>query len=131
MLKKPLFFLILAMAGLCSCADPDINIGETPITILSDTPGRGRSAEDGRIVYIDYDIKLPNGKTVIKHKDWRFVLGNHSVVAGIEDAVLGMKVGGRRQVECPPHKHWGRNGYADVIPPNTWLIVDIKLNRVD
>lgn len=131
MWKKPLFVLVLAMTGLCSCADPDINIGETPITILSSTPGRGRSAVDGRVVYIDYDIKLPNGKTVIKHKNWRFVLGKHTVVAGIEDAVQGMRVGGRRLVMCPPHKHWGRNGYADLIPPNTSLTLDITLKRVD
>ena len=122
---------MLTVLGLGGCADREVSIKEAPIKILSDSPGRGRRAEEGRIVHIDYDIKLPSGETVISHKDWRFVLGGHAVVEGMDEAVLGMRVGGERIVECPPHKHWGRKGYADKIPPNTWLTFELRLSRVE
>ncbi len=123
--------LMLTVLVLSGCTDREVSITETPLKVISETPGRGRRAEDGRIVHIDYDIKLPNGETVIKHKDWRFVLGGRTVVEGMEEAVRGMRVGGERVVECPPQKHWGRKGYADKIPPNTWLTFSIKLSRVE
>ena len=43
-----------------------------------------------------------------------------------------MRVGGERTVTCPPHKHWGRNGYGDgAVPPNTPLTLEIKLVSVE
>ena len=124
-------FVLVSVMGLGGCSDREVSISETPIKILNDKPGRGRRAESGRTVYIDYEILMPDGKLVLSHKDWRFVMGNNTVVEGMEDAVLGMRVGGRRVVECPPHKHWGRNGYTDKIPPNTFLTFKVRLNRVD
>lgn len=118
------------LAGL-GCHHRKVKVEETPIEVLSDQPGRGRVAENGRVVYIDYEVNLPDGKTVLKHKDWRFVVGQGAVVEGMDEAVVGMRAGGRRVVRCPPHKHWGRKGYANEIPPNTWLTFDIKLDRVE
>ncbi|MCZ6836178.1 MAG: FKBP-type peptidyl-prolyl cis-trans isomerase [Planctomycetota bacterium] len=131
---KPFAFfssIVLTLMSLSGCVNPDINIEETPINVVSDSPGRGRMAVDGRIVYIDYKVLMPNGDEVLSHKDWRFVLGKGSVVEGMDDAVKGMRPGGVRVVKCPPHKHWGRNGYGKKIPPNTTLTFDIKLNRVE
>jgi peptidylprolyl isomerase len=50
------------------------------------------------------------------------------VVAGFDQAVRGMRIGGRRVVRCPPHKHWGRGGYADgVIAAREELVFHIRL----
>lgn len=121
----------LACAALIGCHRPDVKVEETPIRIVHDEPGRGRVATPGRTVHIDYEIKLPSGETVLRHKDWRFVLGRGTVIEGIDEAVTGMRPGGERVVECPPHKHWGRLGYGEAIPPNTNLIFEIRLARVE
>ena len=51
-----------------------------------------------------------------------------SVIQGVNDAVIGMRLGGTRTIDCPPRLHWGRIGSGDgKIPPNTNLIIRIKL----
>ena len=113
------------------CVQPDIDIEELPIKIVSEKPGRGRLAEDGKTVYVDYMIFMPDGDKLMSHSDWRFVIGHGSVVEGMDDTVRGMRPGGNRVVSCPPHKHWGRKGYGSKIPPNTVLTFDVTLKRVE
>lgn len=127
-------FIALLLCGLflSGCQDRTISVQEAPISIVKDKPGRGRTASKGRLINIDYKVALPDGSIVLTHKDWEFVVGSGSVITGIDEGVLGMRVGGQRIINCPPHKHWGRNGYANgKIPPNTNLMLHIKLNRVE
>ncbi len=124
--------LATVVALMSGCHDRTVDIDETPIAIVSDVRGRGRVADEGRVVNIDYEVKLPSGKVVMKHKDWTFVVGAGSVVLGMDEGIRGMRPGGRRVIKCPPHKHWGRPGFDDgKIPPNTPLFFHIKLNRVE
>jgi FK506-binding nuclear protein len=130
--RFPIWALAIIVLLLGGCHDRSVNIEETPIKIVSDEPGRGRVAVNGRVVNIDYEVTMPNGDVLMRHKDWTFALGAGAVVLGMEEGVLGMRPGGRRVIECPAHKHWGRNGYADgLIPPNTTLLFHVKMNRVD
>lgn len=130
--RSILIACLVTVSQLGGCWDRTVNVSEAPIVMVSDTPGRGRTAVEGRLVYIDYEIKLPDGEVILKHKNWRFLVGGNSVVEGLDMAVRGMRPGGRRVVNVPPHKHWGRNGYGDgAIPPNTNLYFHIKLNRVE
>ncbi len=122
--------IVLALLG--GCHDRTVNVEETPITIIDEVTGRGREAVNGRTVNMDYEVTMPDGKVLMKHKDWTFVVGAGAVVLGMDEGVVGMRPGGRRIIECPAHKHWGRNGYADgLIPPNTTLLFRVKMNRVD
>lgn len=109
------------------CESESISIREAPIAIKRDTPGSGRSAKPGDLVTIQYRVSLPNGKQVLESSNYRFFLGQGAVISGFDEAVKGMQVGGRRIVRCPPNHHWGRQGYADIIPPNTQLTFDIRL----
>ena len=55
-----------------------------------------------------------------------------TIIQGINDAVIGMRVGGSRTIDCPPHLHWGRRGSGDgQIPPNTNLTIRINLLAVE
>jgi peptidylprolyl isomerase len=49
------------------------------------------------------------------------------VVPGFRDALLGMKVGGRREVVIPPELGYGAAGYPPAIPPNATLVFVIDL----
>ena len=81
-----------------------------------------------------YTAKLPNGSVVIdtpsKGKTHKFVVGDGSVVPGMDDGVKGMRAGGTRVLTLPPHTHYGRAGYAGIIPPDTVLVFEIEMVRV-
>jgi peptidylprolyl isomerase len=49
------------------------------------------------------------------------------VVPGFGDALLGMKVGGRREVVIPPALGYGTAGYPPAIPANATLVFVIDL----
>ena len=52
----------------------------------------------------------------------RFRLGVGQVIAGWDQGVQGMKVGGRRKLVIPPHLGYGERGAAGVIKPGETLI---------
>ncbi len=124
-----LVVLALVLAG---CADPDLNIQQVPITVLSDVPGIGRPAEAGDLVTIKYRALLPDGSELLSASRYRFELGADAVIVGVDEAVTGMQVQGRRVVECPPHKHWGARAYANgAVPADTPLTIQIELLDID
>lgn len=128
------FLAIAALSlPLAGCSERDVAVKPSPIGIESETIGYGRSAEPGDIVTVDYRVLLPSGQELMADKDFQFELGSGAVVEGMDDAVRGMKVGGRRTVKCPPHKHWGSIGYGErqSIPPNTILTFSVRLRSVD
>ncbi len=123
---------LAALALLTGCEPPEVSVKQTPIRVLSDTVGIGRPAHAGNLVTINYRITLPDGREVLRHRDYRFELGRSTVITAIDEAVVGMREHGRRIVECPPNKHWGRAGYGNgAIPPNATLTINIELVEID
>lgn len=59
-----------------------------------------------------------------------FQLGGGMVIPGWDKGVVGMKVGGRRQLIIPPVLAYGAQGSPPKIPPNAALIFDIDLLKV-
>ncbi len=49
------------------------------------------------------------------------------VIAGFKDAIIGMKIGGRREIVIPPSFGYGAGGSAPAIPGNATLIFVIDL----
>ncbi len=52
------------------------------------------------------------------------------VIPGFKDAIIGMKVGGRREIVIPPAEGYGAAGSPPVIPPNSTLVFVIDLLSV-
>ena len=61
--------------------------------------------------------------------DRTVVLGRRETVAGVEHALLGMKVGGYRKVRINPHLAYRDKGIPGLIPPNAVLICEIWLRH--
>jgi FKBP-type peptidyl-prolyl cis-trans isomerase len=96
--------------------------------------GTGAVAEAGQTVMVHYTGWLTNGKkfdsSVGKAPFEVTPLGNAPVIKGWNEGILGMKVGGKRQLRIPPELAYGADGYPGAIPPNATLIFDVQLLSV-
>jgi FKBP-type peptidyl-prolyl cis-trans isomerase FkpA len=95
------------------------------------TPGQGQTATPGRTVSVHYTGWLPNGEKFDSSRDrnqpFDFTLGAGEVIAGWDEGVAGMKVGGRRKLVIPPNLAYGPAGAPPVIPPGATLVFDVEL----
>jgi FKBP-type peptidyl-prolyl cis-trans isomerase len=93
--------------------------------------GTGATAQTGQHVKVDYTGWLTSGKkfdsSVGTGKPFDFLLGAGQVIKGWDEGVVGMKVGGKRQLRIPPGLAYGAAGYPGAIPPNSTLIFDVQL----
>jgi FKBP-type peptidyl-prolyl cis-trans isomerase FkpA len=93
--------------------------------------GNGRMADPGLNVLVHYTGWLTDGTKFDSSRDrgqpYPFVLGTGTVIAGWEEGIKGMRVGGRRKLTIPPDLGYGARGSQGVIPPNATLIFDVEL----
>src|SRR5689334_8454845 len=101
--------------------------------------GDGATATPGSKVSVHYTGWLYNNDTkgakfdssVDRGKPFEFKLGAHQVIAGWDEGVAGMRVGGKRTLIIPPELGYGARGAGGVIPPNATLMFDVELLKVD
>jgi FKBP-type peptidyl-prolyl cis-trans isomerase len=95
------------------------------------TPGQGEAAKAGQAVSVHYTGWLPNGEKFDSSRDrdepFGFRLGAGEVIAGWDEGVAGMKVGGRRKLVIPPELAYGTAGAPPDIPPGATLVFDVEL----
>jgi FKBP-type peptidyl-prolyl cis-trans isomerase len=93
--------------------------------------GTGAVAQTGKQVKVDYTGWLTNGKkfdsSVGTGRPFDFMLGAGQVIKGWDEGVVGMKVGGKRQLRIPPALAYGAAGHPPQIPPNSTLVFDLRL----
>ena len=96
--------------------------------------GTGETAQAGQFVSVHYTGWLTDGRKFDSSKDrdepFEFSLGGHMVIAGWDEGVQGMKVGGVRKLTIPPQLGYGARGAGGVIPPNATLNFEIELISV-
>jgi peptidylprolyl isomerase len=138
------FAVVTALAGACATLTPTTAaaqaVGKTMTTpsglqITDSTVGTGAAPKPGQICVMHYTGWLyqdgVKGKkfdsSLDRGQPFEFPLGKHQVIAGWDEGVASMKVGGKRTLIIPPELGYGARGAGGVIPPNATLIFDVEL----
>jgi FKBP-type peptidyl-prolyl cis-trans isomerase FkpA len=66
-----------------------------------------------------------------KGQPFRFKVGAGNVIKGWDEGVVGMTVGGRRELIVPAQLGYGDAGAGGVIPPGATLLFDVELLAIE
>jgi FKBP-type peptidyl-prolyl cis-trans isomerase FkpA len=99
-------------AGACAAAGQKVSVHYTGWLFENGAKGR------------KFDSSLDRGQP------FGFTLGARQVIAGWDQGVAGMKIGGKRTLVIPPELGYGGRGAGGVIPPNATLIFEVELLAV-
>ena len=100
------------------------------IKYMDITQGTGNIATNGQRVTVAYEGRLKNGKVFDKGSKFTFRLGKKEVIKGWDLGVAGMHIGGKRKLIIHPELAYGSMGSPPVIPPNSTLIFDVTLLKI-
>ena len=131
---------LLVLLSASACAG-EVNMGQSNVNELVKTDevvGSGNEAVPGRQVTVHYTGWLYDDSRADKkgnkfdssrdrNEPFSFGLGAGEVIAGWDQGVAGMKVGGRRTLTIPSALGYGARGAGGVIPPNATLVFDVEL----
>jgi len=116
--------------------------GVAELQIKDLIPGEGVEAVAGSHVTVHYtgwlyDPAQPEakGRKFDSSRDagqpFSFELGARQVIAGWDQGVQGMKLGGQRELVIPAALAYGERGAGGVIPPGATLVFDVQLLAVE
>jgi peptidylprolyl isomerase len=94
--------------------------------------GTGAEAKAGQTVTVNYVGVLFHGGSKFdaswkRSEPFSFTLGRGQVIPGWDQGVVGMKVGGRRELIIPAALAYGPPGRPPTIPPNSPLVFVVDL----
>ena len=134
--------------GDSAAAEEPVSSGKKPkVTVPDGAPpreiqvkdlkeGTGKAAKAGDDLTMDYvGVAYSTGKefdsSFSAGQPFEFTLGQGQVIAGWDEGIEGMKVGGRRELIIPPDKAYGAQGSPPAIKPNETLIFVVDLLAID
>jgi peptidylprolyl isomerase len=96
--------------------------------------GSGATAKSGDNVTVQYVLATYSSKMTIQSswtsQPFSFTLGQGQVIKGWDEGVVGMQVGGRRELIIPPALGYGANSPGAGIAANDTLVFVIDLQKV-
>ncbi|MHB8719460.1 MAG: FKBP-type peptidyl-prolyl cis-trans isomerase [Candidatus Dormibacteria bacterium] len=95
------------------------------------TVGTGAVVANGDSLTVQYTGWLPNGTVFDSSRSagrqpFTFVIGTGHVIAGWDQGLIGMRVGGKRRLVIPPSLGYGARA-TGCIPANSTLLFDVEV----
>jgi peptidylprolyl isomerase len=118
---------------------PQIEVPDTPppcnLVVGDIVIGSGAAAKPGDHLTMKYvGVTYATGKQFDaswdRNEDFDFILGAGKVIQGWDQGLVGMQVGGRRQLIIPPQLGYGDQGAGADIPPGATLIFVVDLVKI-
>lgn len=112
---------------------PNATVTESRLQIVELEVGDGAEAQADSTITAHYTLFFLDGTRFQSSLDtgepFEATLGQDpaQVIAGWEEGIPGMKVGGKRKLIVPPELAYGAEGRPPDIPPNAWLVFEIEL----
>jgi peptidylprolyl isomerase len=107
---------------------------DTGLGIIDIEAGTGETPQPGQILVVHYIGWLSDGKKIESSLDKgtpiEFTLGAGQVIAGWDEGLVTMKVGGKRRLIIPADLAYGEVGRPPTIPANAELTFDIELLEI-
>jgi FKBP-type peptidyl-prolyl cis-trans isomerase FkpA len=153
-MRRSLFSLLLLPLALAACGDSGstdvapaialtsqtfgsgLGVDLTKSTKTADglyyrdiTPGTGTTITANHTISVYYTGYFPSGSVfdaVNTAPAFSFLIGTGAVIAGWDEGIVGMKVGGTRQLIIPASLGYGVTGNG-IIPPNTNLVFTVTV----
>lgn len=93
--------------------------------------GSGGGAKKGDVVIVHYTGAFESGEEFDSSRragrdPFQFILGAGQVIAGWDEGVVGMKIGGKRRLIVPPDLAYGPDDYGP-IPGGSTLVFEVEL----
>jgi FKBP-type peptidyl-prolyl cis-trans isomerase FkpA len=138
-MRSLLSLLALIFIAACSATPQAHANGQVQkLVVIDQKIGTGAEATSGKDVTVHYTGWLYDQSAKDKHgtkfdssrdsgTPFSFTLGEGKVIAGWDQGVAGMKVGGKRTLLIPAALGYGDNGAGDSIPPGASLVFDVEL----
>lgn len=93
--------------------------------------GQGIEATKGSLCFIQYEGRLADGTifdSTRKHgRPFELVLGSKKIIQGMSQGIIGMRVGGRREIYIPSILAYGERQVGELIKPHSDLIFIVEL----
>jgi len=90
---------------------------------------------NGQVVIVHYTGTLTDGTKFDSSRDrgkpFKFTIGRGQVIKGWDEGVAKMSVGERAKLTCSPDYAYGSKGHPGIIPPNSTLIFDVELIKLE
>jgi FKBP-type peptidyl-prolyl cis-trans isomerase len=101
------------------------------LTLNDIVVGTGAEAKKGSLVYVRYTMSIWRTKAVIGKSTWSATeqpealnrIGRGRLLPGLDKGLVGMKVGGIRQISMPPADGFGAGGNGEIKGTDTLVMV--------
>lgn len=110
-------------------------VTDSGLQYLEVTAGDGATPTAGDIVTMHFIASLPDGTqfgdSYSQGEPIQIVFGREQLFPGWEEGVGLMQEGGEAKLAIPPELAFGEAGFAGIVPPNSFVIIDVELISVE